>query len=164
MRIQSFGRIQYEFESFREGKIKVFSVIDYICNSLVTPGKYTSDEEKARILAWRQENVPLKVTCERSERGKATIIRILAAAKKLPRNTVSKHKYGGGRRGKTSRFTDTIVKRELQKNTRLMALDLQTLHPNLLKNPTIRTVQHRLQKDWDLPSRKAVKKTFLLSE
>ena len=28
------------------------------------PGKYTSDEEKARILAWRQQNVPIKVICE----------------------------------------------------------------------------------------------------
>ena len=122
------------------------------------PGKYTSDEEKARILAWRQENVPIKVICKRSGRGKATIMRILAAAKELPCNKVPKHKFGGGRRRKTSKFTDAIMKRELQKNPRLTALELQTLHPNLLENVTIRTVQHPLQKDLDLPSRKAAKK------
>ena len=124
------------------------------------PGKYTSNEDKARILAWRQENVPIKVICERSGRGKATVMRILAAAKKLPCNTVPKHKFGGGRR-KTSKFTDSIMKRELQKNPHLTALELQTLHPNLLENVTIRTMQHCLQKDLGLPSRKAAKKTLL---
>ena len=121
-------------------------------------GKYTIDEEKARILSWRQENVPIKVICEHSGRGKATIMKILGAVKELSHNTVPKHKFGGGRRRKTSRFTVTIMKRELQKNPRLTALDLQVLHPNLLKIVTIRTVQHRLQKDLDFPSRKAVKK------
>ena len=124
------------------------------------PEKYTSNEDKARILAWRQENVPIKVTCERSGRGKATAMRILAAAKKLPCNTVPKHKFGDGRRRKTSKFTDAIMKRELQKNPRLTALELQTLHLNLLENVTIRTVQHRHQKDLGLPSRKAAKKNL----
>ena len=104
---------------------------------------------------WRKKNP----VCERSGRGKANIMRILAAAKVLPRNTVTKHKFGGGRRRKTSRITDTLMKRELQKI--LMALDLQTLHPNLLKNVTISTVQDRLQKDLDLPGRKAVKNPLL---
>ena len=119
------------------------------------PGKYASDEGKALILVWRQENVPMKVICERSGRGKATIMRVLAAAKELPRSAVPKHKFGGRRRRKTSRFTDIIMK-QLQKNPCLTALDLQTLHPNLLKNAIIHTVQHRLQKDLDLPSCKAV--------
>ena len=85
-------------------------MIDYICSSLVLAGKYTSDEKKARILAWRQENVPIKVICEHSGREKAIIMRILAAAKELTRNTVPKHKFVGGRRRKTSQFTDTIMK------------------------------------------------------
>ena len=64
------------------------------------PGKYTSDQEKAWILAWRQENMPIKVICKHSGRGKATIRRILAAAIELPCNTVPKHKFGGGRKRK----------------------------------------------------------------
>ena len=66
------------------------------------PGKYTSDEEKAHILAWRQEKMPIKVISEWSGRGKATIMRLLAAAKELPNNTVPKHKFSEGRRRKTS--------------------------------------------------------------
>ena len=96
-----------------------------------------------------------------SGRGKATVMRILAAAKELPRNTVPNHKFGGGKRRKTSRFTDAIMEQELQKNSRLMALELQTLHPNLLENVTIRTVQHHLHKGLGLPSHKAAKKPLL---
>ena len=62
------------------------------------PGKYISDEEKACILAWRLEKMLIKVICKRSGRWTATIMRLLAAAKELPNNTVPKHKYGGGRR------------------------------------------------------------------
>lgn len=65
------------------------------------PGKYTSGEEKARILAWRQENVPIKVISERSGRAKSTIMKLLASGKGLPSNAIPNHKYGGGRRRKT---------------------------------------------------------------
>ena len=53
------------------------------------------------------------------------------------------------------------MKRELQKNPRLAALELQNLHPNLLENVTTQIVQHRLQKDLGLPSHKAAKKPLL---
>ena len=81
-----------------------------ICSLLNMPRKYNSDEEKACILVWRQEKMPIKVICEWSGRGKATIMRLLAAAKQFPNNTVPKCKFGGGRRRKTSRLTDTIMK------------------------------------------------------
>ena len=83
-----------------------------ICSLLNMPGKYTSDEEKAHILAWRQEKMLIKVICEQSGRGKTNIMRLLAAAKELPNNTVPKHKHNQrkeekrrrrrGRRRKTS--------------------------------------------------------------
>ena len=104
------------------------------------PGKYTSDGEKARIFAWRQENVPIKVICEQSGRGKATIMRLLAAAEDLPNNTVPKHKFGRKRKKKTSPHTDTIIKREQRNNPHLTALELQNLHPELLQHVKIRIV------------------------
>ena len=61
--------------------------------------------------------MPIKVIYESSGRGKATIMRILAAAKELPRNKGPKYKFGDRRRRKTSRFTDTVMKRELQKKS-----------------------------------------------
>ena len=84
-------------------------------------------------------------------------MRLLAAAKDLPNNTVPKHKFGGGRKKKTSPQTDTIIKRELQKNPRLTALELQSVHPELLQHVKIRTVQHCLQKNLDLPNCKPAK-------
>ena len=88
-------------------------------------------------------------------------MRLLAAAKDLPNNTVPKHKFGGGRKKKTSPHTDTNIKQELQKNPHLTALELKNLHPELLQHVKIRTVQHRLQKDLDLPSRKPAKKPLI---
>ena len=108
--------------SLWRGVLNIFSLFNMF-------GKYTSDEEKAHILTWKQEKMPIKVICEQRGRGKATIMRLLAAAKELPNNTVPKHKFFGGRRRKTCRLTDTIMKRELQKNPRLTALELQNLYP-----------------------------------
>ena len=106
----------------------------------------------------------IKVICERNGREKATIVRLLAAAKDLPNNTVPKHKFVGGRKKKTSPHTDMIIKRELPKNPRLTALELQNLHQELLQHVKIHTVQHRLQKDLDLPSRKPAKNLLLPGE
>ena len=82
-------------------------------------------------------------------------MRLLDAAKDLPNNTVPKHKFGGGRKKKISPHTDTIIKRERQKNPRLTVFELQNLHPELLQHVKIRTVQHHLQKDLNLtPAKK----------
>ena len=62
------------------------------------PGKYTSSEEKARILAWRQEKVSIKEICARSRRVKSTVMKLLASAKGLPPNKVPKHRFEGGRK------------------------------------------------------------------
>ena len=97
------------------------------------PGKYTSSEEKARILAWRQEKVSIKEICARSRRAKSTVMKLLASAKGLPPNKVPKHRFGGGQKKKTSNATDTLIKREVQKNPRLTALELKNLHPEVLK-------------------------------
>ena len=56
------------------------------------------------------------------------------------------------------------MKREVQKNPRLTALKLKNLHPELLENVAVRTMQHRLQKGLGLPSRKAAKKPLLAEQ
>ena len=81
------------------------------------PGKYTSSEEKARILAWRQEKVSIKEICARSRRAKSTVMKLLASAKGLPPNKVPKHRFGGGRKKKTSNATDTNKKGGAKKST-----------------------------------------------
>ena len=100
----------------KDSKVKVRGgEILNIFSLLNIPGKCTSDKEKARISAWRQEKMPIKVNCEQSGRGKATIMRLLAAAREFLNNTVPKHKFGRERRRKTFRLTDNIMKQEIQK-------------------------------------------------
>ena len=60
--------------------------------------KYTTSKKKACILAWRQEDVSIKLICECMERGRENIMRILAPEKHLHRNTVPNHKIAGGRK------------------------------------------------------------------
>ena len=90
------------FEVKRIKSRSLWRVFLNVCSLLNMPEKYTSGEEKSGILAWRQEKMLIKVICERSGRGIATIMRLLAAAKELPNNTVTKHKFDGKGRRKTS--------------------------------------------------------------
>ena len=60
-------------------------------------GKYCTGEEKARIIAWRQDNVPIKSIFECTGRAKSTIMKVLSLASGLAYTVVSVHKYGGGR-------------------------------------------------------------------
>ena len=96
---------RFEVKRIKNGSLK--REVLNICSLINMPEKYISNEEKARR---RQGKVPIKVVCERSGRRKVNIMRLLAAAKELSDKTVSKHKFGGGRRKKTSRLTDTIIK------------------------------------------------------
>ena len=125
------------------------------------PGKHTSSEEKAKLLALRQEKVFIKEICARSGRAKSTVVKFLASAKGLPSNKVPQHRFGGGHKKKTSNATNTLIKREVQKNPPLIALELKNLHPELLENVAVRIIQHRLQKGLGLPSCKAAKKPLL---
>ena len=65
------------------------------------PGKYCTVEEKAQIIAWRQENVPIQTKCECTGRAKSTIMKVLSLASGLAYNFVPVHKYRGGRQKKT---------------------------------------------------------------
>ena len=118
-------------------------------------------KRKLASLLGGRKTCPLRSSVSGMERGKATIMRLLAATKDLPNNTIPKHKFGGGRKKKTSPHTDTIIKWELQKNPRLTALELQNVHPELLQNAKIRTVQHCLQKNLDFLNRKPAKNLWL---
>ena len=85
------------------------------------PGKYCTGKEKARINAWRQDNVPIRTICERTGRAKSIIMKVISLASGLACNVFPVHKYGGGRQKKTSNATDCLLKRELKKDPRLTA-------------------------------------------
>lgn len=119
------------------------------------------NEENARILAWRQEKVPIKEICRRTGQAKSTVMLLLAAARDLPPNVVPPRKPYPGCPRKTSKATDHLLVRELHKNPCLTASQLKTSHPTLLKDVSIRCIQRCLQKDLPLPIRRAACKPLL---
>jgi len=61
-------------------------------------------------------------------------MKLLSSDKGLPSNAVVQHKFGGGRRKKTSCAADTFLRIEIQKKPQLTVLDVKNLHPELLEN------------------------------
>lgn len=120
-----------------------------------------SVEEKARILAWKYENVSTKEIAKRTGRGESTIRRLVASARGLPLNVVPPRKSASGRPRKTSSVTDTLLRREVLKNPNTTAGELKKIHPQLLHNVSERTIQHRLQKELGLPTFRPAHKPLL---
>jgi len=124
-------------------------------------GKCSNNDKKARILAWSKENIPIKIICKRKGRARSTIMKLLSSAKGLPSNAVPKHKFGAGRRRKTSHAADTFLRIEIQQKPQLTALDVKNLHPELLQNVSFWTMQGSLQKDSGFLCCEAAKKPLL---
>lgn len=72
-----------------------------------------------------------------------------------------KPKPRSGRPRKTSSRTDSILKREVQTQPTISCKEIKMKHNILLRNVSVRTIQHRLQKDLGFPSRQAAKKPLL---
>jgi len=75
----------------------------------------------------------MKIICKR-KRARSTIMKLLSSAKGLPSNTDPKHKFGSGRKHKTSYAADTFLRIEIEKKPQLSALDVKNLHAELLQN------------------------------
>ena len=111
-----------------------------------------SVEEKARILAWKYENVSTKEIVKRTGRGESTIRRLVASARGLPLNVVPPRKSASWRPRKSSSITDTLLRREILKNPKTTAGEVKKIHPQLLHNVSEQPIQHRFQKELGLPT------------
>ncbi|KAG7174711.1 Transposable element Tcb2 transposase-like 7 [Homarus americanus] len=92
---------------------------------------------------------------------KASHLHLKHAAAPSPPGAIPKRKVGSGAVRKTSIRTDNILKHEVMSDPAVTASTQKKKHPDLLKHVAIRTVQHRLQKDHGLPTRRAAKKPLL---
>ena len=124
-------------------------------------GKYVSKKEKACALALREEKLPIKEISFRIKRSKATIMRLLSQAKGHPAGYIPYHKPIKGRPRKTSKKYDKLLKREVEKDPMISSTQLKRIYPNLFKHVSLRTIRHLLQKDLNMPSRRAAKKPLL---
>ncbi|RXG60676.1 hypothetical protein Avbf_14809 [Armadillidium vulgare] len=57
--------------------------------------------------------------------------------------------------------SDQLLKREVMSNPWITVAQLKREHPELLNDISTRTLQHRLQKELNLPCRRAAKKPLL---
>ena len=118
-------------------------------------------EEKTRAITLLEQGwsvirvaVDLKVT-------RRVVYNLKKAAASVPPGTIPPRKKGSGARRKTSPRTDKVLKREVLAEPSITAVELKKKHPDLLKKVSVRTIQHRLQKDLKLPARRAAKKPLL---
>lgn len=124
-------------------------------------GKYLSTEEKSRVLALREENVTQKEIARRTGRSLTAIKDLLRRARDLPDGGVPLHKNIPGRPRKTSTTTDRLLKRKVTIKPAITSSELKKELSIPLQNVSERTIRHRLQKDLDLPSRRAALKPML---
>ncbi|KAG7175342.1 Transposable element Tcb2 transposase-like 1 [Homarus americanus] len=93
--------------------------------------------------------------------SRQAIYNLKHAAAPLPPGAIPKRKVGSGTVRTTSIRTENILKCEVMSGPAVTASTLKKKHPDLLKHVAIRTVQHHLQKDLGLPTRRAAKKPLL---
>ena len=118
-------------------------------------------EQKSRALTLLEQGVSVIRVAADLGVTRMTVYRLKKAGDALPSGTTPPRKKGSGRPRKTSPRTDFILKKEVKADPGITALEIKEKHPKLLQDVAVRTVQHRLQKDLKLPSRRAAKKPLL---
>ena len=88
---------------------------------------------------------------------------LLAVARDQPQDAIPATKSRSGRPPKTTKHTDDLLQQELRKNHHLGASEIKEMHPDHLGNVSVRCNQHCLQKDLNIPSRRAASKPLLTS-
>ena len=115
----------------------------------------------SRALTLLEQGVSVIRVAAELQVTRMTVYRLKKAGDALPPGTTPRRKKGSGRPRKTSARTNFILKKEVKADPGITALELKEKHPKLLQDVAVRTVQHRLQKDLKIPSRRAAKKPLL---
>ena len=123
--------------------------------------KNLSDVEKGIALAWRQEEVTFAEIARRLGQNISAIKKLCARARRMPTDHISQWIPQSRRPRKASQDADRLLRRVLVQNPSKTAGELKRTHPKVLKGVSERTIQHRLQKELNLPSHKACKKILL---
>lgn len=123
--------------------------------------KDISLEEKTRIVCWAQEGVKTTEIAARLGRHPAAVRKHLAVLRKQPENAPPpppKHK--SGRPSKATAVMKESLRREVLNCPFKTARELKNDVPGW-SDISVRRIQHILQKELDLPARRAAKKPLL---
>jgi transposase len=123
------------------------------------PGKL-KNEDKARILSWKEDGMSTAEIAKRLGRHRASIDRLWAKSKGLPKFVIPQRKIGSGRPKKMTNVMRKMLKRQAVKFPEMTAADLQNSVPEL-RTVSERTIQRTLQRDLKMPSRIAAQKPLL---
>ncbi len=113
----------------------------------------------AAVELWRAK-VPLKTIRQQLKMSESTLRRILAFAKANPIDPIMPRKAVMGRPRKISKDTMKVIKKKLQEQPSLTAVQLKKVIPSIA-NVSIRSIQDCCLKDLKLPSRRKAKKPLL---
>ena len=120
-----------------------------------------SRDDIIRILTLHREGKSYTQIGNAVGRHRETVKRWILRDSECKKIVTPTRKEGSGRARKTSRTTDRLLRRVVLNKPSISARELKQKLPNILENVSIRTIQHRLQKDLKMPSRRAAKKPFL---
>lgn len=117
--------------------------------------------EKTRALTLLEQGMSVIRVAEVLKVTRTSVYNLKKAAAAVPPGTTPPRKEGSGAPRKTSQRTDSLLKREMKADPFLNAVGLKKKHPELLAAVSVRTIQHRLQKDLKMPIRRCAKKPLL---
>ena len=118
-------------------------------------------EEKSKVMALVGEGLSNRAIARRIGRSESTIRYLKTAVATQGTGAVPARKKGTGMKRKTHPRTDIMLAREVKKDPFVTAKELKEMHANVLRDVSVRTIQHRLQKDLKLPCRRAAPKPLL---
>ena len=123
--------------------------------------KRLTDDKKRSILKLSKAGVSYDDIAYRLQVGRATVYKWAARSRGLPDGVVPPTPKPEGRPRVTSPTTDRLLRRRVLECPSISARELRAENPEALKDVSLRTIQHRLQKDLKLPTRRPAPKPLL---
>ena len=120
--------------------------------------KKLSIKEKSRAMTMLQHGVSVSCVAADLQVSRTAIYELKRTAAQLPPGTTPHRKVGTGSKKKTTARTDALIRQDVMEYPSITAAQLKERHAELLKDVSVRTIQHRLQKDLKLPRCRAAKK------
>jgi transposase len=117
-------------------------------------------EEKARIMAWKEEGISLEAIAQRLGRHRSSIDRLINPARDLKDGQLPERMGGSGRPRKLSKVVLAIIQRQIVKYPMMTAADLKSSLPEL-EEISERSIRRAILKDLKMPSRSAAQKPLL---
>ena len=123
--------------------------------------KHLSDDVKRRIRELRDQGKSYSEIGTALQLAKSTVALWVQRSRSLPPGTVPATRKQAGRARITSPTTDRMLRRTVIEYPSISARELRNENPDTLGNVSIRTIQHRLKKDLNLPARRPAAKPLL---